>query len=93
MGAVKAPKSQDEFTIDFRSTPPIRILAFKDRLGLGGITFVRGSSHPIEGLRVRSSQVTVAIHEAPEENRAMRYWLAGAHIGSFIPAHAGFAAI
>ena len=64
MRAVKPPNDQGDFTIDFRSTPPIRTLAFKERLGLGGIAFVRGSSHPIEGLRVRSSQVTVAIHES-----------------------------
>ena len=64
MGAINPPNDQGEFTIDFRSTTPIRTLTFKDRLGLGGIAFVRGSSHPIEGLRVRSSQVTVAIHES-----------------------------
>ena len=64
MGAVKPPNEQGDFTIDFRSTAPIRTLSFKNRLGLGGITLVRGSSHPIEGLRVRSSQVTVAIHES-----------------------------
>jgi AraC family transcriptional regulator len=63
MGSVTPPKGQDEFTIDFRSTPPIRTLVFKDRLTLGGITLVRGSSRPIEGLRVRSPQVTVAMHE------------------------------
>jgi AraC family transcriptional regulator len=64
MGAVNPPNDQGEFTIDFRSTPPIRTLAFKERLGLGGIALLRGSSEPIEGLRVRSSQVTVAIHES-----------------------------
>src|SRR4029077_18294954 len=32
--------------------------------GIGGIVFVRGSPHPIEGLRVRSSQVTVAVPES-----------------------------
>ena len=62
MESVKPPKDQ-EFTIDFRSTPPIRALAFKDRLGLGSIALVRGISRPIEGLRVSASQVTVAIHE------------------------------
>ena len=64
MGSVSPPNDQGEFTIDFRSTKPIRTLPFKDRLGLGGTAFVRGSSFPIEGLRVRSSQVTVAIHES-----------------------------
>ena len=68
MGAVKSPNDQGEFTIDFRSTPPIRALVFKDRLALGGIVLVRGSSRPIEGLRVNSSQVTVAIH-------GLRCWL------------------
>jgi len=36
MGAINPPNDQGEFTIDFRSTPPIRTLTFKDRLGLGG---------------------------------------------------------
>src|SRR4029450_5883051 len=64
MGALNPPNDQGEFTIHFRSTAPIRTLTFKDRLGLGGIAFVRGSSHPIEGLRVRSSQGTGGIHES-----------------------------
>src|SRR5262245_35178088 len=64
MALVKSPKGQDEFTIDFRSTRPIGILAIKVRLELGGIAFVRGSSHPIDGLRVSSPQVAVAIHES-----------------------------
>ena len=37
MGAVKPPNEKGEFTIDVRSMPPIRTLAFKDRLGFGGI--------------------------------------------------------
>src|SRR6478672_6103352 len=86
MGSVKAPKGQDEFTIDFRSTPPIRALVFKDRLALGGIALVRGSSRPIEGLRVRSSQVTVAIHEGkmlPDSDRLRSSEIARdhAHVG------------
>jgi AraC family transcriptional regulator len=89
MGSVKAPKGQDEFTIDFRSTPPIRALVFKDRLALGGIALVRGSSRPIEGLRVRSSQVTVAIHEgkmfrmdwrAPDSDRLRSSEIARDHV-------------
>ena len=92
MGAVKPPNEQGEFTIDFRSTPPIRALVFKDRLALGGIVLVRGSSRPIEGLRVRSSQVTVAIHEgetfrmdwrAPDSDRLRSSKIARdhAHVG------------
>src|SRR5262245_51890017 len=64
MGSVRPPKGQDEFTFDFRSTPPIRAVEFKDRLAMGGVALVRGISHPIEGLRVCSPQVTVAIHES-----------------------------
>jgi len=64
MGWVKPPKGQDESTIDFRSTPAIRTLAFKDRLGFGAVAFVRGISCPIEGLSVRSPQITAAIHES-----------------------------
>jgi AraC family transcriptional regulator len=64
MGTVKPPNNQGELTIDFRSRPPMRILAFKDRLELGSIAFVRGSSRPIDGLHVRCPQVTVAIHES-----------------------------
>jgi hypothetical protein len=59
----KPPKGRDAFAIDFRSTRPMRTFAFQDRLGSGGIVLVRGTSQPIEGLRVRCSQVTVAIHE------------------------------
>jgi len=92
MGSVKAPKGQDEFTIDFRSTPPIRALVFKDRLALGGIALVRGSCRPIEGLRISSSQVTVAIHEgkmfrmdwrAPDSDRLRSSEIARdhAHVG------------
>jgi len=64
MGWVKPPKGQDESTIDFRLTPAIRTLAFKDRLGFGAVAFVRGISCPIEGLSVRSPQITAAIHES-----------------------------
>ena len=92
MGSVKPPKGQEEFTIDFRSTPPIRGLIFKDRLALGGIVLVRGSSRPIDGLRVGSSQVTVAIHEgetfrmdwrAPDSDRLRSSKIARdhAHVG------------
>ena len=92
MGAVKSPNDQGEFTIDFRWTPPIRALVFKDRLALGGIVLVRGSSRPIEGLRVNSSQVTVAIHEgetfrmdrrAPDSDRLRSSKIARdhAHVG------------
>jgi AraC family transcriptional regulator len=62
MGAVKPPRGQDESRI-VRSQSPIRPLVVEDRLGLGGIALVRGSCQPTEGLRVCSSQVTVAIHE------------------------------
>ena len=41
MGAVKSPNDQGEFTIDFRSTPPIRALVFKDRLALGVVALAR----------------------------------------------------
>ena len=54
---------QGSFTINFRSTRPIGRVAFHDRVGSGGVVFVGGKSDPIEGLLVRSSQVTVAIHE------------------------------
>jgi AraC family transcriptional regulator len=89
MGSVKAPKGQDEFTIDFRSTPPIRALVFKDRLALGGIALVRGSCRPIEGLRIGSAQVTVAIHEgkmfrmdwrAPDSDRLRSSEIARDHV-------------
>ena len=89
MGSVKAPKGQDEFTIDFRSTPPIRALVFKDRLALGGIALVRGNCRPIEGLRIGSSQVTVAIHEgkmfrmdwrAPDSDRLRSSEIARDHV-------------
>jgi AraC family transcriptional regulator len=63
MRSVKPPEGQNEFTIDFRSTPPIRALTFTERLGSVGIALVRGRCQPLEGLNVRSSQVTVAIHE------------------------------
>jgi AraC family transcriptional regulator len=53
----------NEFRIEFKSQSPIRPFTVKDRLGLGGIALVRGSCQPTEGLRVCSSQVTVAIHE------------------------------
>jgi AraC family transcriptional regulator len=92
MGALNPPNDQGEFTIDFRSTPPIRALVFKDRLALGGIVLVRGSSRPIEGLRVNSSQVTVTIHEgetfrmdwrAPDSDRLRSSKIARehAHVG------------
>jgi len=55
---------QDTLTIDFKSTRPIGPVAFHDRVGSGSVVLVRGSSHPIEGLVIRFSQVTVAIHES-----------------------------
>jgi AraC family transcriptional regulator len=55
---------QGRFTINFRSTRPIGRVAFRDRIGSGAVVFVRGKSDPIEGVLVRSSQVTVAIHES-----------------------------
>jgi len=64
MGSVKPPKGQDELTIDFKSTPTSRTLSFRDQLGFGAVAFVRGISQPIEGLRVRSPQITVAVHES-----------------------------
>ena len=64
MGSVKPPNGEDAFSIDFKSTPAIQTLAFKDQLGFGAVVFVRGTSRPIEGFRVRSPQVTVAIHES-----------------------------
>jgi AraC family transcriptional regulator len=64
MGAIKPPNGEDAFSIDFKSTPTSRTIAFKDQLGFGAVAFVRGTSQPIEGFRVRSPQVTVAIHES-----------------------------
>jgi AraC family transcriptional regulator len=58
------PKNQYRATINFKSTRPTSHVALHDRVGSGGVILVRGSSHPIEGLLVRSSQVTVAIHES-----------------------------
>src|SRR5262249_14724097 len=64
MGSIKPPKGEDAFSIDFKSTPTSRTIAFKHQLGFGAVAFVRGTSQPIEGFRVRSPQVTVAIHES-----------------------------
>ena len=64
MGSIKPPNGEDAFSIDFKSTATSRTIAFRDRLGFGAVTFVRGTSQPIEGFRVRSPQVTVAIHES-----------------------------
>src|SRR5215469_8448776 len=64
MGAIKPPHGEDAFSIDFKSTLTSRTIAFKDQLGFGAVAFVRGTSQPIEGFRIRSPQVTVAIHES-----------------------------
>jgi AraC family transcriptional regulator len=64
MGSIKPPNGDDAFSIDFKSTPTSRIIAFRDHLDFGTVAFVRGTSQPIEGVRVRSPQVTVAIHES-----------------------------
>jgi AraC family transcriptional regulator len=53
----------EEFRIDSKSQSPIRPFTVKDRLDLGGVALVRGSCQPIEGLRVFSSRVTVALHQ------------------------------
>jgi len=64
MGSIKPTNGEDAFSIDFKSTPTSRTIAFRDQLEFGAIAFVRGTSQPIEGFRVRSPQVTVAIHES-----------------------------
>ena len=64
MGSIKPPNGDDAFSVDFKSTPKNRIIAFRDHLDFGTVAFVRGTSRPIEGFRVRSPQVTVAIHES-----------------------------
>src|ERR1043166_6007658 len=64
MGSIKPPNGDDAFSIDFKSTPTSRIIAFRDHLDFGTVAFVRGTSQPIEGFRVRSPQVTVAIHDS-----------------------------
>ena len=53
----------EEFRIDSKSKSPIRPFTVKDRLDMGGVALVRGSCQPIEGLRVFSSRVTVALHQ------------------------------
>jgi AraC family transcriptional regulator len=57
------PDDQHKFTINFRSARPISRVAFHDRVGSANVLFVHGRSRPIEGLLVRSAQVTVAIHK------------------------------
>jgi AraC family transcriptional regulator len=64
MGSIKPSNGDDALSIDFKSTPTSRIIAFRDHLDFGTLAFVRGMSQPIEGFRVRSPQVTVAIHES-----------------------------
>src|SRR6188474_449568 len=64
MGSIKPSNGADAFSIDFKSTPTNRAIAFRDQLGFGAVAFVRGTSQPIEGFRVSSPQVTVAIHES-----------------------------
>ena len=54
--------ADNEFRICLKSQS-IRPFAVKDRLGLDGIALILGTCQPTEGLRVCSSQVTVAIHE------------------------------
>jgi AraC family transcriptional regulator len=64
MGSIKPPNVDDALSIDFKSTPTNRIISFSDHLDFGTVAFVRGTSQPIEGFRVRSPQVMVAIHES-----------------------------
>jgi AraC family transcriptional regulator len=64
MGSIKAPNGEGAFTIDFKSTPTSRTIAFGEQLRCGAIAFVRGNSQPIEGFWIRSPQVAVAIHES-----------------------------
>jgi len=64
MGSIKAPNGEGAFTIDFKSTPTSRTIAFGEQLRCGAIAFVRGNSQPIDGFWIRSPQVAVAIHES-----------------------------
>jgi AraC family transcriptional regulator len=61
---MNAANNQHMFTIDFRSMRSTTCLACHDRVGSGSVLFARGRSGPTEGLLVRCSQVTVAIHES-----------------------------
>src|SRR6185437_6138421 len=63
MGSIKPPNGEDAFSIDFKSTATSRTIAFRDRLGFGAVTFVRGTSKPIEGVRVCSHTVPDEIHK------------------------------
>ena len=64
MGWIKPTSGEDAFSIDFKSTSTSRTIVFREQLEFGAIAFVRGTSQPIEGFRVCSPQVTVAIHES-----------------------------
>lgn len=60
MGVVR-PHSQ--LVIDFASPPPQRLIAFKDRLGFGSVTFTDCTLQPTAGLHIGTFQVGVAIHQ------------------------------
>lgn len=79
---------QNGHTIDFSSIPPAREFAFRDRLSFGGVRLTRGRFRPSEGVSVRSSEVTVAIHQSesfwmdwrgPESDRLRRNEIARGH--------------